>query len=56
MAEEEKERLVWDLQGKVCLLERRLRGNLTEDEHLKELLKEVTARDACPLPKQGPRS
>nr|XP_023696429.1 golgin subfamily A member 1 [Paramormyrops kingsleyae] len=40
VAEEEKDRLVWDLQGKVCSLERRLQGNLTEDEHLEEMLKE----------------
>ncbi|XP_048845216.1 golgin subfamily A member 1 isoform X2 [Brienomyrus brachyistius] len=43
VAEEEKDRLVWDLQGKVCSLERRLQGNLTEDEHLEELLKEKGA-------------
>ncbi|XP_018587256.1 golgin subfamily A member 1 isoform X1 [Scleropages formosus] len=43
MAEEEKDRLVLELQEKVSCLERRLQGNLTEDEHLKELLKEKCA-------------
>ncbi|KAJ8263334.1 hypothetical protein COCON_G00157910 [Conger conger] len=43
VAEEEKERLVSDLQEKVSSLDRRLQGNLTEDEHLEELLKEKCA-------------
>ncbi|KAG5840773.1 hypothetical protein ANANG_G00192220 [Anguilla anguilla] len=43
VAEEEKDRQVSDLQGKVSSLERRLQGNLTEDEHLEELLKEKCA-------------
>ncbi|XP_064153586.1 golgin subfamily A member 1 [Anguilla rostrata] len=43
MAEEEKDRQVSNLQEKVSSLERRLQGNLTEDEHLEELLKEKCA-------------
>ncbi|XP_035235304.1 golgin subfamily A member 1 isoform X1 [Anguilla anguilla] len=43
VAEEEKDRQVSDLQKKVSSLERRLQGNLTEDEHLEELLKEKCA-------------
>lgn len=40
--EEEKERLLLELQRKVASLERRLEGNLSQDEHLQELLQEVT--------------
>ncbi|XP_036383662.1 golgin subfamily A member 1 [Megalops cyprinoides] len=43
VADEEKDRLVSDLQEKVSSLERRLQGNLTEDEHLRELLREKAA-------------
>ncbi|KAJ8379572.1 hypothetical protein SKAU_G00003500 [Synaphobranchus kaupii] len=43
VAEEEKARLVSDLQERVASLERRLQGNLTEDEHLQEMLKEKSA-------------
>uniref|UniRef100_A0A673BP99 GRIP domain-containing protein n=1 Tax=Sphaeramia orbicularis TaxID=375764 RepID=A0A673BP99_9TELE len=38
--EEEKERTLVDLQKKVTSLERRLQGNLSQDEHLQELLQE----------------
>lgn len=41
MTEEDKERLLVDLQKKVTSLERRLQGNLSQDEHLQELLQEV---------------
>lgn len=41
MTEEEKERSLVELQTKVTSLERRLQGNLSQDEHLQELLKEV---------------
>uniref|UniRef100_A0A667Y0D8 Golgin subfamily A member 1 n=1 Tax=Myripristis murdjan TaxID=586833 RepID=A0A667Y0D8_9TELE len=40
VTEEDKERLLVDLQKKVTSLERRLEGNLSQDEHLQELLKE----------------
>uniref|UniRef100_A0A669FA59 Golgin subfamily A member 1 n=1 Tax=Oreochromis niloticus TaxID=8128 RepID=A0A669FA59_ORENI len=39
---EDKERLLVDLQKKVTSLERRLRGNLSQDEHLQELLQEIS--------------
>lgn len=38
---EDKERLLVELQKKVVSLERRLQGNLSQDEHLQELLQEV---------------
>ncbi|XP_041644068.1 golgin subfamily A member 1 [Cheilinus undulatus] len=41
--EEDKERLVVDLQKKVTSLERRLQGNLSQDEHLQELLQEKSS-------------
>lgn len=41
VTEEDKERLLLDLQKKVSSLERRLQGNLSQDEHLQELLQEV---------------
>lgn len=40
---EDKERLLTELQKKVVSLERRLQGNLSQDEHLQELLQEVDA-------------
>ncbi|XP_071384848.1 golgin subfamily A member 1 [Centroberyx affinis] len=40
VTEEDKERILADLQKKVTSLERRLEGNLSQDEHLQELLKE----------------
>ncbi|XP_033974180.1 golgin subfamily A member 1 isoform X2 [Trematomus bernacchii] len=40
VTEEDKERLLADLQKKVTSLERRLQGNLSQDEHLQEFLKE----------------
>uniref|UniRef100_A0A673BTT7 GRIP domain-containing protein n=1 Tax=Sphaeramia orbicularis TaxID=375764 RepID=A0A673BTT7_9TELE len=40
VTEEEKERTLVDLQKKVTSLERRLQGNLSQDEHLQELLQE----------------
>lgn len=47
--EEEKERLLLELQRKVASLERRLEGNLSQDEHLQEFLQEVnhSFRAAC---------
>lgn len=39
---EDKERLLMELQKKVASLERRLQGDLSQDEHLQELLQEVT--------------
>ena len=41
MTDEDKDRVLVDLQEKVTSLERRLGGNLSEDEHLQELMKEV---------------
>lgn len=41
VVEEEKERSLLELQRKVASLERRLEGNLSQDEHLQELLQEV---------------
>lgn len=41
---EDKERLISDLQKKAASLERRLQGNLSQDEHLQELLQEVKHR------------
>lgn len=38
---EDKERVLTELQKKVASLERRLQGNLSQDEHLQELLQEV---------------
>lgn len=38
---EDKERVLTELQKKVVSLERRLQGNLSQDEHLQELLQEV---------------
>ncbi|XP_014823465.1 PREDICTED: golgin subfamily A member 1 isoform X3 [Poecilia mexicana] len=40
VTEEEKERLLVELQRKASSLERRLQGNLSQDEHLQELLQE----------------
>ncbi|KAM4607828.1 golgin subfamily A member 1 isoform 2-T2 [Polymixia lowei] len=40
VTEEDKERMLVDLQTKVTSLERRLQGNLSQDEHLQEILKE----------------
>ncbi|XP_076005568.1 golgin subfamily A member 1 isoform X2 [Genypterus blacodes] len=40
VATEDKDRLLADLQRKVTSLERRLQGNLSQDEHLQELLQE----------------
>uniref|UniRef100_A0A672HLQ9 Golgin subfamily A member 1 n=1 Tax=Salarias fasciatus TaxID=181472 RepID=A0A672HLQ9_SALFA len=40
---EEKERSLADLQKKVTSLERRLQGNLSQDEHLQELLQEKSS-------------
>uniref|UniRef100_A0A8C6TC03 Golgin subfamily A member 1 n=1 Tax=Neogobius melanostomus TaxID=47308 RepID=A0A8C6TC03_9GOBI len=42
LTEEEKERTLLELQKKVASLERRLQGNLSPDEHLQELLQEVS--------------
>lgn len=41
VTEEERERLLAGLQEKALSLERRLEANLSQDEHLQELLKEV---------------
>lgn len=41
VTEEERERLLADLQEKAISLERRLEANLSQDEHLQEMLKEV---------------
>ncbi len=41
VTEEERERLLADLQEKAASLERRLEANLSQDEHFHELLKEV---------------
>lgn len=41
VTEEERERLLADLQEKATSLERRLEANYSQDEHLQELLKEV---------------
>lgn len=38
---EEKNHLVGHLQGKLATLEKRLEGNLSGDEHVRELLQEV---------------
>uniref|UniRef100_A0AAY5KLV3 Golgin subfamily A member 1 n=1 Tax=Esox lucius TaxID=8010 RepID=A0AAY5KLV3_ESOLU len=43
VTDEDKERVLLDLQEKVSSLERRLRGNLSEDELLRELLNEKSA-------------
>ncbi|XP_074526214.1 golgin subfamily A member 1 isoform X2 [Halichoeres trimaculatus] len=40
---EDKERLLGELQRKVTSLERRLQGNLSQDEHLQELLQEKSS-------------
>ncbi|KAM9393437.1 golgin subfamily A member 1 isoform 2-T2 [Pholidichthys leucotaenia] len=40
---EDKERLLVELQKKVASLERRLEGNLSQDEHLQELLHEKSS-------------
>ncbi|XP_033946994.1 golgin subfamily A member 1 isoform X3 [Pseudochaenichthys georgianus] len=40
VTEEDKERSLADLQKKVASLERRLQGNLSQDEHLQEFLQE----------------
>lgn len=46
---EDKERLLMELQKKVASLERRLQGDLSQDEHLQELLQEViTASESFP--------
>ncbi len=45
VTEEERERLLADLQEKASSLERRLEANLSQDEHLFELLKEVRGHD-----------
>lgn len=48
VAEEDKERVLADLQKKATSLERRLQGNLSQDEHLQELLQEVMVEvSAC---------
>ncbi|XP_068167238.1 golgin subfamily A member 1 isoform X2 [Antennarius striatus] len=44
---EDKERLMVDLQKKVVSLERRLQGNLSQDEHLQELLQEKSSLEEC---------
>lgn len=44
---EDKERLLMELQKKVVSLERRLQGNLSQDEHLQELLQEVTQENSA---------
>lgn len=43
VTEEDKERTLVDLQKKVTSLERRLQGNLSQDEHLQELLQEKSS-------------
>ncbi|CAK6959657.1 golgin subfamily A member 1 [Scomber scombrus] len=43
VTEEDKERVLMDLQKKVTSLERRLQGNLSQDEHLQELLQEKSS-------------
>ncbi|KAM7416868.1 hypothetical protein PAMA_018782 [Pampus argenteus] len=43
VTEEDKERLLVELQKKVTSLERRLQGNLSQDEHLQELLQEKSS-------------
>lgn len=40
VTEEDKERMVLDLQEKVSSLDRRLQGNFSPDDHMQELLKE----------------
>ncbi|XP_046904410.1 golgin subfamily A member 1 isoform X2 [Hypomesus transpacificus] len=43
VTEEDKERMLSDLQEKVSSLERRLQGDLSQDDHMQELLKEKCA-------------
>uniref|UniRef100_A0A8C6LWL1 Golgin subfamily A member 1 n=1 Tax=Nothobranchius furzeri TaxID=105023 RepID=A0A8C6LWL1_NOTFU len=43
VTEEDKERLLVEFQKKVSSLERRLQGNLSQDEHLQELLQEKSS-------------
>nr|XP_020454901.1 golgin subfamily A member 1 isoform X2 [Monopterus albus] len=43
VTEQDKERLLMELQKKVTSLERRLQGNLSQDEHLQELLQEKSS-------------
>ncbi|XP_034396574.1 golgin subfamily A member 1 isoform X2 [Cyclopterus lumpus] len=43
VTEVDKERSLLDLQKKVASLERRLQGNLSQDEHLQELLQEKSS-------------
>ncbi|XP_044054006.1 golgin subfamily A member 1 isoform X2 [Siniperca chuatsi] len=43
VTEEDKDRLLVDLQKKVTSLDRRLQGNLSQDEHLQELLQEKSS-------------
>ncbi|KAK2837087.1 hypothetical protein Q5P01_014299 [Channa striata] len=43
VTEEDKEHLLKNLQKKVTSLERRLQGNLSQDEHLQELLQEKSS-------------
>ncbi|XP_059193207.1 golgin subfamily A member 1 isoform X2 [Centropristis striata] len=47
VTEEDKERLLVDLQKKVTSLDRRLQGNLSQDEHLQELLQEKSSLEQC---------
>ncbi|XP_054466585.1 golgin subfamily A member 1 isoform X2 [Anoplopoma fimbria] len=46
VTEVDKERLLADLQKKVTSLERRLQGNLSQDEHLQELLQESSVEQS----------
>lgn len=48
VTEEERERLLADLQEKALSLERRLEANLSQDEHLQELLKEARRTTHAP--------
>ncbi|XP_061585678.1 golgin subfamily A member 1 isoform X2 [Cololabis saira] len=43
VTEEDKDRLLLELQKKVSSLDRRLQGNLTQDEHLQALLQEKSS-------------
>lgn len=43
VTEEDKERMVLDLQEKVSSLDRRLQGNFSPDDHMQELLKEKSS-------------
>ncbi|XP_068594609.1 LOW QUALITY PROTEIN: golgin subfamily A member 1-like [Brachionichthys hirsutus] len=44
---EDRERLITDLRKKAVSLERRLQGDLSQDEHLQELLQEKSVLEEC---------